>query len=69
MAIKKVVILGSTGSIGINALRVIERFEYKFKVVGLTAYRNPRLLGKQIRKFSPKYVAVGQKGKAYIKSR
>ena len=58
MAAKKVVILGSTGSIGINTLKVIERFAGKFTVVGLTAYNNLGLLEKQIRTFKPAYVAV-----------
>lgn len=66
---KRVVILGSTGSIGINALKVIERFPDKFNVVGLTAYNNFRLLERQIRKFAPRYVAVSAKGVSYLKKR
>ena len=62
MGLKKVVILGSTGSIGINTLKVIERFPDKFKVVGLTAYNNFKLLAKQIAKFSPTHIAVSEKG-------
>ncbi len=67
MRLKKVVILGSTGSIGINTLKVIERFPNRFKVVGLTAYNNFKLLERQIRKFSPAYVAVSAKGVRYLK--
>lgn len=67
MSIKRIVILGSTGSIGINALKVIERFQRQFKVIGLTAYNNFKLLEKQIRKFSPKYVAVNQTGMGYLR--
>jgi len=55
---KKVVILGSTGSIGINALKVISRFPDRFKVVGLTAYENWELLASQIKAFTPKYAAI-----------
>jgi len=67
MGFKKVVILGSTGSIGINALKVIERFPSQFKVVGLTAYNNFRLLEQQVRKFMPAHVAVSVKGISYLK--
>lgn len=67
MGFKKVVILGSTGSIGINTLKVIERFPNNFKVIGLTAYNNYRLLEKQIRKFAPTHVAVSTKGYQYLK--
>jgi 1-deoxy-D-xylulose-5-phosphate reductoisomerase len=55
---KKILILGSTGSIGINALKVVERFPDKFEVVALTAYNNIRVLARQIRQFRPKYAAV-----------
>ncbi|MCB9758152.1 MAG: 1-deoxy-D-xylulose-5-phosphate reductoisomerase [Candidatus Omnitrophica bacterium] len=58
---KKVLILGSTGSIGINTLRVLSRFPDCFEVVGLTAHHNWRLLAEQAKLFRPKYVAIGQK--------
>ena len=59
MKVKKVVILGSTGSIGVNALKVIRRYPKRFKVVGLTANNSVGLLAKQTKEFTPKYVAVG----------
>jgi 1-deoxy-D-xylulose-5-phosphate reductoisomerase len=55
---KNVVILGSTGSIGVNALDVVRRYRKKFHVVGLSANKNVDLLLKQIREFSPKAVVV-----------
>ncbi len=55
---KNVAILGSTGSIGINALKVIEAFPEHFKVIGLSSFSNISLLEKQIRKFNPSYAAV-----------
>lgn len=61
MSLKNVLVLGSTGSIGINTLKVIERFPDKFRVIGLSAFSNVDLLKKQIRQFSPKAVAIGQK--------
>ncbi len=65
---KNVVILGSTGSIGVNTLKIIERFPERFKVLGLTAYNNSRLLAKQVRRFVPKYVAVQDKGRAFLET-
>jgi 1-deoxy-D-xylulose-5-phosphate reductoisomerase len=55
---KNIAILGSTGSIGINALNVIAGHPDRFRVVGLTAWRNSELLIDQIIKFRPKVVAV-----------
>jgi len=64
---KKVVILGSTGSIGINTLKVIERYPDRYQVVGLTAYSNVTLLSQQIKKFSPSYVAVNESGAKHLR--
>jgi len=61
---KKVIILGSTGSIGTQTLNVIKNFRENFEVVGLTAYNNVELLSKQIREFNPKVVAVKDEDKA-----
>ncbi|HEA46939.1 MAG TPA: 1-deoxy-D-xylulose-5-phosphate reductoisomerase, partial [bacterium] len=55
---KKIVILGSTGSIGINTLRVIERLGDRFQVIGLAARKNINLLERQIKKFHPRVVAL-----------
>lgn len=59
---KRVAILGSTGSIGVNALKVIERHSDQFEVVALTAFNNVDLLIRQIEQFRPRHVAVGPKG-------
>lgn len=55
---KRVTILGSTGSIGRSALSVISGHRDRFRVVGLTAHRNIELLQKQIEDFEPEVVAV-----------
>ncbi len=55
---KKIAVLGSTGSIGLNSLRVIELNPEKYKVVALTAGRNIDLLLQQIEKFKPTAVAI-----------
>jgi len=67
MGHKNVVILGSTGSIGINTLKVIERFPDQFKVVGLTAYNNFKLLERQIKWFAPTHVAASSRGIQYLR--
>ncbi len=56
---KNIAILGSTGSIGINALKVIDRFRDRFNVVALSAYQNKDLLAKQQAKYNPQHVALG----------
>jgi len=55
---KKVFILGSTGSIGVNCLNVISNLENEFKVEVLTVNSNTGLLLEQIKKFNPKVVVV-----------
>jgi len=53
-----IVLFGSTGSVGVNTLRVVETFPDRFQVIGLTAWTNHRLLERQIRRFNPRVVAV-----------
>ncbi len=65
---KKVVILGSTGSIGISTLKVIARYSEQFKIVGLTAYNNIDILLRQVKNFQPRYVAVPRAGQAKLKA-
>jgi 1-deoxy-D-xylulose-5-phosphate reductoisomerase len=55
---RRVVILGSTGSIGTQALDVIRHTNDRFQVVGLAAASNHELLVGQIREFMPPVVAV-----------
>ncbi len=52
---KKISILGSTGSIGRQALEVIEKLNDKFEIIALTGGSNTELLNEQIKKFKPKY--------------
>ncbi|MDD5746902.1 MAG: 1-deoxy-D-xylulose-5-phosphate reductoisomerase [Candidatus Omnitrophica bacterium] len=55
---KKIAILGSTGSIGTSTLSVVHSRPGDFRVIGLSAYRNMRLLARQIKLFRPKLVSV-----------
>ena len=61
-------ILGSTGSIGLNTLKVVDRHPQRFKVKALSANSNFHLLERQIKKYKPSHVAVGQQGLTYFKS-
>ncbi len=58
---KRLTILGSTGSIGRSALDVVAKHREDFKVVGLTAGKNIDLFEEQIRTFKPEMVAVADK--------
>ncbi|HEX2867320.1 MAG TPA: 1-deoxy-D-xylulose-5-phosphate reductoisomerase [Ignavibacteriales bacterium] len=55
---KKILILGSTGSIGVNTLNVVRAFPERFKVEGLTVNTNIDLLEQQIKEFHPSVVVV-----------
>jgi len=55
---KKIAILGSTGSIGVNTLEIVSRMAAEFSVVGLAAGSNTPLLHEQVRRFSPKIISL-----------
>ncbi len=54
---KKVIILGSTGSIGKNAIKVIQALK-GFKIVGIAGYKNYQLLLKQAKALKPRMVGL-----------
>ena len=56
---KRIVVLGSTGSIGKSSLEVVRGNADLFQIVGLSGHRNMELLKQQIKEFHPKYVTVG----------
>ena len=60
---KKIAILGSTGSIGTQTLDIVSKND-DLQVIGIAAGRNIDLLEKQIRQFSPRLAAVGDEKKA-----
>jgi len=66
----KITILGSTGSIGINALKVVSElnakssFKKKYKIIGLSGHKNIDLLKKQICAFGVKTAAVSDENSA-----
>ncbi|MEQ9310407.1 MAG: 1-deoxy-D-xylulose-5-phosphate reductoisomerase [Balneolaceae bacterium] len=55
MTKQKLAILGSTGSIGTQALDIVRQHPDKFEIVALTANTNVDLLANQINEFNPKY--------------
>ena len=57
-----VAVLGSTGSVGTTALRVLERHRDRFRVTALTAHSNAALLREQADRFQPSYVGLVRNG-------
>ncbi|HEX2960407.1 MAG TPA: 1-deoxy-D-xylulose-5-phosphate reductoisomerase [Ignavibacteriales bacterium] len=55
---KNILILGSTGSIGVNTLNVVRAYPDRFKIEGLTVNTNIDLLEQQIKEFHPSVVVV-----------
>ena len=59
--IKKIAILGSTGSIGTASLNIFQKDLKKFKIVLLSANSNYSLIRKQIKIYKPKYFVINDK--------
>ena len=58
MSKKKIVLLGSTGSIGLNALKCVDNSPDEFAVVGLSTHVNVEMLTSQAKSVAPQAVAV-----------
>lgn len=61
---KNIAVLGSTGSIGRQALAVVDAFPECFQVVSLAAGNNVEFLAAQARKYQPKVVCIGNEERA-----
>jgi 1-deoxy-D-xylulose-5-phosphate reductoisomerase len=61
---KNILVLGSTGSIGMNTLELVRSFPDQFRVTGLTVNCKTELLEQQIEEFHPQTVVVRDKSKA-----
>ena len=61
---KRLAILGSTGSIGQNALAVVSEHPQEFQVVGLAAGKNVAVLAEQVRMVRPELVSVQDEASA-----
>ena len=55
---KNITILGSTGSIGVQALDVINNHKNEFNLIGISANQNVDLLIQQAKSYNPKYVCI-----------
>ncbi|MBI2348104.1 MAG: 1-deoxy-D-xylulose-5-phosphate reductoisomerase [Deltaproteobacteria bacterium] len=55
---KSIAVLGSTGSIGVSTLDLARRFPREFRVRGLVAGRNLKLLAAQVKEFDPEWISI-----------
>ncbi|MFW5972006.1 MAG: 1-deoxy-D-xylulose-5-phosphate reductoisomerase [Bacillota bacterium] len=55
---KRLAVLGSTGSIGVQTLNVVDNLENEWDIIALSANTNIDLLEKQARKYKPDYVVI-----------
>ena len=62
---KKIALLGCTGSIGKQVLQVVDRYPDKYSVVALACDKNAELLGQQITKYKPKVAGLSNPEYAY----
>ena len=58
---KKIFILGASGSIGENALSVIDSNKEKFELVGISVNSNVEKANQIIKKYNPKYIYISDK--------
>ena len=58
-SVQRLTILGSTGTIGVNTLRVVAEHPQQFALYALTAHHNSKLLGEQCRRFTPRFAVLG----------
>jgi 1-deoxy-D-xylulose-5-phosphate reductoisomerase len=61
----KLTIVGSTGSIGRNTLKVVEHLPDRFQVFALSAHSATGLLAEQVQKFRPKVVALSDESRIH----
>ncbi|MFA5261893.1 MAG: 1-deoxy-D-xylulose-5-phosphate reductoisomerase [Candidatus Omnitrophota bacterium] len=65
--IRRIAVLGSTGSIGMNTLKVVDRYPERFEVFALSALNNHELLTAQAKQYRPKYVGIRREKIALLK--
>ncbi len=58
MTTQPISILGSTGSIGVSALTVVDRYPERLRVVALAGGTNAKLLAEQVLRYQPEIVAL-----------
>ena len=65
---KKILILGSTGSIGLSTLNIVEKKPNYFNIILLSSNKNFKIFCKQIKKYKPKYFLISDK-KTFLKTK
>jgi len=60
LTVRGVALLGSTGSIGVSTLKVLERHPDRFRLVSMTGGKNRALLEEQVAHWKPKYAGLAQ---------
>ncbi|MBQ6727689.1 MAG: 1-deoxy-D-xylulose-5-phosphate reductoisomerase [Clostridia bacterium] len=63
---KKIALIGSTGSIGVQTLNVVRRYPDKFKIVSLAAGKNAALLAEQVKEFKPEIATAAGCSEEYL---
>lgn len=63
---KKILVFGSTGSVGENSLKIIDKNKGKFQLIGICGNKNLDKIVKQIKKFKPKYVCLKNENAAKL---
>ena len=63
--IKKLAVLGSTGSIGQSTLEIVRRHPNRFKILALAAGKNKRLFKQQVEEFRPKIISLSDEKDIY----
>jgi 1-deoxy-D-xylulose-5-phosphate reductoisomerase len=66
--VKRLAVLGSTGSIGRQTLEVVRALPDRFRIVGLAVGRNTKLLAEQIEEFRPDFIYHQDKGGQTLKT-
>jgi 1-deoxy-D-xylulose-5-phosphate reductoisomerase len=64
--IKRVAVLGSTGSIGRQTLEIINTLPDRFRIIGLAAGKNHDLLARQISQFQPRFIHFEDKPQTHL---
>ena len=67
--IKKLAVLGSTGSIGQSTLEIARRHPNRFKILALAAGKNKRLFKQQVEEFRPKIISLSDEKDILLRQR
>jgi 1-deoxy-D-xylulose-5-phosphate reductoisomerase len=63
---RRISLLGATGSIGVNVLDVVRQFPECYQVVAMAAGANVQRLAEQVREFNPELISVGDEARASV---